>query len=90
MLQINIETGTVEAASSSGEDNQRWSYIPSSEGGVTLQNVGTTTTYDWIYDIKQKTLMNEDGHFAYSAKKSSSIGVGFHSSCSIGTTNTGR
>ena len=69
MLQVNTETGTVEAGSLSGEDNQKWVYIQTSEGDVTLENVGTTTTYNWIYDTKQKTLMNEDGHFAYSSKR---------------------
>ena len=69
MLQVNTETGTVEAGNSSGEDNQKWVYIQTSEGEVTLENVGTTTTYNWIYDTKQKTLMNEEGHFAYSSKK---------------------
>ena len=58
MLQVNTETGTVEAGSFSGEDNQKWVYIQTSEGDVTLENVGTTTTYNWIYDTKQKTLMN--------------------------------
>ena len=68
-MQVNTETGLVEVAPSSGEDNQKWTYKPNCEGGVTLTNVGTATTFNWSYDTKEKTLMNEDGQFAYSAKR---------------------
>ena len=66
MMQI---TGSIEVDISSGEDNQKWVYKASSEGGVVLTNVGTTTTFNWTFDKKEKTLMNEEGHFAYSSKR---------------------
>ena len=69
LLQVNTETDSVEAVRANGEDNQKWMYVTSSEGSVTLTNVGANTTYNWIYDTKEKTLMNEDGQFGYSSKK---------------------
>ena len=69
MMQINTETGSVEVGHSSGEDNQKWVYKASSEGGVVLTHVGTTTTFNWTFDKKERTLMNEEGHFAFSSKK---------------------
>ena len=72
MLEVNIETGSVDVALSSGDNNQRWTYKPSCEGEVmvTLTNVGTSLTFNWTYDGKKKTLTNGDGLSAVSKKKS--------------------
>ena len=70
MMQVNIETGSVEAAHSSGEENQKWTYKPSCEGDVTLTNVGISTIFNWTYDSQKKTFTNSDGLSAVSWKKS--------------------
>ena len=70
LMQVNLETGSVDVALPSGDDNQKWTYKPSCEDDVIVTNVGTSMIFNWTYDSQKQTLTNNDGLSAVSWKKS--------------------
>ena len=67
VVQVNKETGKIEVAKPSNGDNQKWTFKPSCEGGVTLTNIDMAIT--WTYDPVFETMESQDGFVLSSRQK---------------------
>ena len=69
VLEINRDSGSIAVAPANAENNQKWTYKPSCDGGVMLTNLETSETISLTYSQKEGTLMNEDGLFALNSRR---------------------
>ena len=69
VLEMDPESGEMVVNTPTGADSQKWTFVPSCEGGeVSLTNLGSSAVVQSTYNSKDKTF-SKDQTFAFNAKR---------------------
>ena len=69
VLEMDPESGEMVVNTPTGGDSQKWTFVPSCEGGeVSLTNMGSSEVVQSTYNWKNKTF-SRDQTFAFNAKR---------------------
>ena len=68
LLGLDADSGEMVVNTPTGDDDQKWTFVPSCDGDVVLTNLGSSSTVKLSYNREEKTL-SKDQTFALNSKR---------------------
>ena len=68
LLGLDADSGEMVVNTPTGDDDQKWTFVPSCDGDVVLTNLGSSSAVKLSYNRKEKTI-SKDQTFALNSKR---------------------